>query len=242
MFPGKKVIFNKNLYHGFQAFGHQAGHPYPYLHPQTVGVFAVSEHNLQHLQFAFPETPVYRMYASIDTDLFAYRPLIEKRRKIACIAKAPEPSLTLYHLLQARAMAGHNVLKEYEWVFLRGFSQEQMADVLGDALALVCLSTYEGLPRTVVEGLACGCLVVGYGSGPLQECVPSECRHTTDDFIALAKHLEAITAAFPNGLGQWEALSRAGRCFALQFSVDRQREHLLNAWSEITRHSAAVLP
>lgn len=231
--PGKKVIFNKNLYHGYGVFGESRSVYYPYRDPKVVAAFAVSDHNLRHLEFAFPDTRIFRMYAHIDCRLFAFRPIQTKRRRIAVAAKSPTPRSVVYHTLMARNAAGLNNLQDYEWTFLQGYSEHDVAQILQDSLILLFLSTYEGLPRIVLEGMACGCLVVGYGAGPMKECLPAEYQFEPDDFMSIVKRIESITKAFPTEIDPWAPLAEAGRKIAGAFTLDRQKACLVSAWDEI---------
>lgn len=234
-YPGKLVIFNKNLYTGFKAFGSSAVDTHVYNDPRIAAVFSVSEHNLQHLRFAFPGARFYRMFAHIDCKLFAYRPPAEKRKIIACVSKAWDPTAILFHTLLARNRAGLNNINQFRWIFLRGQSERDMASILQDAAILVSLSTYEGLPRTVLEAMACGCLPVCYGTGPLKEMLPVEARFEPDDLVAAATYIESVAREFPAISSDWALQSARGRKIAEAFSLERQREHLLTAWEEICR-------
>lgn len=232
-YPGKIVIFNKNLYMGFTAFGSSRADQYVYDDPRIAAVFTVSEHNLRHLRFAFPRARMYRMFAHIDCERFAYRAPGEKKKVIACVAKAWDPTAVVYHMLLARNQAGLNNLDEFQWIFLRGQSERQMASILGDAFMLVSLSTYEGLPRTVLEGMACGCLPVCYGTGSLKEILPLEARFEPDDLVGIATYIEDMARQFPAVSPAWALQSASGRKTVEAFSLERQREHLLAAWTEI---------
>jgi Glycosyl transferases group 1 len=232
--PGKKVIFNKNLYIGFKTLGVGPGRiSYPYLGSDVVATFAVSDHNYRSLAVAFPEAKIFRMYGHIDCSMFAYRPLSDKKQRIALVAKSEGPLSVLYHILNARAQAGLNNLSSYEWVLLQEFKHKQMAEILGDSLILVSLSTYEGLPRTVLEAMASGCIVVGYGTGALKECLIPEYQSEPDDFIAMARRIEDITRAFPDNIESWTPSTLEARKIAEQFTAERQRKHILDAWDWI---------
>jgi len=232
-FPGKKVIFNKSLYYGFRTFGAKRDAYDVYADETVAAVFAVSDHNLSHLRFAFPGIKLFRVYTHIDCQLFRYREPAQKKKKIACVLKAKEPLTVLYQMLRSRSRQGLNRLSEYEWVFLQGYSLEQIAEILQDALILISLNTCEGLPRTVLEGLACGCLVFGYGKGPLEECLPLKSRFEPDDLLTMSQSIERILNSFPVIGEAWAESSNAGRCVAETFSLERQRDHLIAAWEEI---------
>jgi hypothetical protein len=233
--PGKRVIFNKNLYYGYDVLGLEPVARLPYSHPKVEAIFSVSEHNLSHLRFAFPRAPLFRMFAHIDTDRFTFRPLAEKKRRIACIMKEKEELAVLYHTLCARAGAGLNQLANYEWTFLQGLSEREAAQVLSESLLLVGMSTHEGLPRTVLEGMAAGCLLVVPRTGPTKECVPAEYQFEPDDFITMARRIEAVTNAFPGDLAAWAPVVERGRALAQSFTRERQKQHLLSAWEQILK-------
>jgi glycosyltransferase involved in cell wall biosynthesis len=239
LLPGRRVIFNKNLHYGYKALGLMRLPMHPYAHPKVAGIFAVSEHNLKHLRFAFPNAPLFRMYAHIDCDLFAFRPLPEKKRRIVFTRKAPEDLACLFHTLAARAAAGLNNLGDYEWVFLEGKSEQETARLLSESAMFVTLSTQEGLPRTVLEAMACGCLVIAYGSGPLAECLPEEYRLERDDFIAAAERIESMARAFPDGLRAWTPAIAKGRKIAESYTRAQQQQHLVAAWEQILSTSRA---
>jgi glycosyl transferase family 1 len=232
--PGKKVVFNKNLYIGFDALGlNQASVRYPYVESEVVAAFAVSNHNYQTLAFTFPKAKLFRMYARINCDMFAYRPLSDKKRRIAVVVKAKEPLSVLYHILNARAQAGLNNLSDYEWTFLRGYTHNQVAKILCESLMLISLSTYEGLPRIILEAMASGCIVISYGTGALKECLMPEYRFEPDDFTAMARRIEEIAKAFPANMESWGPCTVAARKIAEEFTYERQRKHVIEAWERI---------
>ena len=233
MFPGKKVIFNKALYLGFGCFGNDPDSYKVYGGNNVVAVLAVSEHNLQHLRFAFPDAKIFRTFTQIDCGLFLYRPLTEKKKRIACVMKALPPLWVLYHMLCSRAQQGLNKISEYEWVFLKGYTLEQTAALLQETLILISLNTWEGLGRINLEAMACGCLVFGYGTGALKEYLPPESIFEPDNLVEVAKRIESITNSFPavdESLCTW---SRLGRRTAENFSKEQEKKHLIAAWKEI---------
>jgi len=231
--PGRRVIFNKNLYLGYASLGLFRQARYPFDSKNVVGVLSVSDHNLEHLRLAFPGASLFRMYAFIDCDLFDFRPLAQKRKRIVCTTKAPEDVAVLYHTLFARSAAGLNQIADYEWVFLRSLSEADTARLLRESLMVISLSTHEGLPRVVLEAMASGCLVVGYGTGPLKECLPEEYRFQHDDFMGLVRHIEQITEQFPKGLQHWTHITEQARRVAETYTRARQQEHLIAAWQQI---------
>jgi glycosyltransferase involved in cell wall biosynthesis len=233
-FPGRKVIFNKNFYYGFQIFS-QASHEAfdGYTDDSVVAIFAVSDHNVAHLRCSFPNAKVFRMFFHIDSDLFSYAPLSRKQRVIACVSKEKDQLDILRQMAISRSRAGLNVVSDYRWVLLEGFNERQMAQTLQSALVAISLSAKEGLGRTLLEAMACGCLSLGLGVGALKESLPQECQFEPEDFIAMIERIEQITNTFPHNVAQWQSLSEAGRKIAEAFTRRQQKEHLLNAWDQI---------
>ncbi len=232
-FAGRKVIFNKSIYIGFRSIGTRFCTRDPYVDTGVVAVVAVSEHNADHLRFAYPRLPVFPVLSSIDPNRFAYRPLREKKRQIVCISKAPFQLATLYQMLRARTHAGLNLLGEFSWVVPSTLCEDEMALLLQDSLIFVFLAVEEGLGFAVLEAMACGCLVMAYGHGPLADYLPSNSRFAYSDLLGIARRIEQIAEAFPDGIDQWQPLSEAGRAVALRYSRDREVRSVIDAWNQI---------
>jgi hypothetical protein len=236
--PGRKVIFNKNLYIGFAAFGQEPPTPYPYSDPSVIATFAVSEHNCAHLRCAFPAARVYRMSHHIDVTRYTFRPLSAKRARIVCVAKEPAATAVLYHMLMARAAAGLNKLAAFTWTPLTGRTEAAAAAMLDESLIAISLSTHEGLPRTLLEAMACGCIVIAHGAGAGLEFLPPEYQYVHDDFVAMVRAIETVTDAYPSALQPWEAVTMRARRVAESFTRARQAEAVVAAWTEILSASS----
>jgi Glycosyl transferases group 1 len=228
--PGRKIIFNKNIYHGALALGRLEGAADPYVDPWTQAAFAVSDDNARYLRSAYPALPVHRLYPGIDGQLFRPRPLAGKSKTIVTNTKAAPEVLTLYHLLRARAAQGENQLAGWRWVYLEGCPERQVAEHLAEASIFVFLSTEEGFGRMPVEALSAGCVVVGYDVGPMRESLPEASRFRVGDFLGMAALIEKVAADHPGGMLRWEALVAEGRAAAARYSRDQQRANVLAAW------------
>lgn len=236
-YPGRKVVFNKNLYCGFQVFGEERPTCDPYQDENVVAALTVSEHNTNHLKFAYPHLQVIRVYAGIDQQIFRYNRHADKDRQIACISKSASRGmlLTLYHTLQSRADAGLNRLKEYDWVFIEGQSEQEVAAVLFKSLIFIFTSAEEGLGRMPLEAMLSGCLVAGLESGPLKEYLLPRYRFEVGNVIDMARYIEEITQSFPENNAEWQRLSIDGRESALAYSLQHQEQSVIAAWEQILR-------
>ncbi len=236
-FPGKKVIFNQNVYYGFQTFSFQKPDFYPYLHPDIKGVLVVSMHNEKYLNFAYPKLDLFRVYCGVNLETFAFQPLKKKKKMIACNpAKRPLDISLLYHLLQSRAEQKLNVLKEYEWVFIENKTEKEVAQIMQDSLIFIFLSKEEGFPLMPLEAMACGCLVVAYGVEPVTEYLSSPFLFEPGDILSVAGSIEAITQSYGEKM-EWETISNNNREVALQYSLQREEESVVAAWKEILQRS-----
>jgi glycosyltransferase involved in cell wall biosynthesis len=232
-FPGRKVIFNKNLYHGFTCYSEQSDTLYPYHSPEVVAVFTVSRHNEDVLRYTYPKLLVKRMYAEIDPTIFRFCPLVNKRPQIVYVHKARESTLAIRHIIESRAQGGFSSGRQFRWYPLEDLSQCELAASLFNSLLLIFPSVYEGLPRMVLEAMASGCVVAAYGNGPLAEILPSRYSFQHSDLLGITTFVEEVMNSYPAALDKWSAVVKEGRQTAETFSVERQTRHLVEAWNEI---------
>jgi Glycosyl transferases group 1 len=191
-YPLKKVIFNKSIWKGFAALGENQTAISPYRHSDVVAVLTMSEHNSSVMRYAYPELPVFHVVPFIDTELFTFRPLSGRKPQIAYATKAADSVLTLYHIVMARATSGLNALRDWNWVKLEGKSEQNMLNIFQESELLVFLSSEEGLGRTVLEAMACGCPVVGFKNGTIHEILPTELQFEWGDFLSLSRFIEDL--------------------------------------------------
>jgi len=234
--PGQKVIANQNCYYGFAAFDFKKPDPYPYLRTDIKGVMTVSDHNQRYLAFAYPNLKIHRVYYSTDPDTFVFNDVNNKKRKIACLpSKNTMDLLQLYHIAQSRAEQGLNWLNEYEWVFIKDKSQQEVAEILRDSIVFVFLSTVEGLPRMPLEAMLSGSIVLAYCHGPLTEFLRPDNSFASErfDIISLVMNLEKVTELFLEDPERLRRISEAARKTALEYSYEKEEKTYLAFWREV---------
>jgi glycosyltransferase involved in cell wall biosynthesis len=233
--PGRKVIFNKNLFGGFITCGRRLPDYYDCQRPDVVAILTVSQHNRAHIEFTYPHVPVLLVDYDLRSEQFPFRALSSKRPVIACSPKAPKHILPVFHMIRSRGIAGLNRNKNFGWVVLENMSERQVASVLGEALLLVFLSIEEGLPRLPLEAMSSGCLIAAYGQGPLQEYLPKEYSFECGDILSVAQFIESVMNAYPAGLARFDEVTRDARRTAEMYSTERQESTVVQAWETILR-------
>lgn len=240
-FPGKKVIFNQNIYYGFRIFDWQKPEPYPYLHCDVRGVLVVSEHSKKYLSFAYPELDIFRVYCGLDTNKFAFKYLHQKKKKIACNpAKRPLDISLLYHLLQSRAEQRINVLSDYEWVFIENKTETEVVQIMQESLIFLFLSKEEGFPLMPLEAMSCGCLVFAYDVAPLTEYIPKEFLFEQGDIMGIAKSIETIAEFLEEKIEKWQPICKNSRDIALQYSLEKEEQRVIATWEEILQKNSSA--
>lgn len=230
---GWKVIFDKNIYHGFQSLGIAKCEEYPYLSRDVLAVMTVSEHNMRYLKFAYPSVEVVRVQFSIDTDQFRLRPWLNKRPCLMVTPKGERQMAAVLHTLWARGHKSLNRACDFDLVVASELPEHKVASALQDCPIFLFLNIEEGLGRMPLEAMACGAVAIGYGCGPLVETLPSACRFAYDDIIGVCEFIERLMDGFISGRSVCDdVLIEASKKIA-EFSRVRQEESVLQAWQRI---------
>src|ERR1700730_2328581 len=231
-YPGRKVIFNKGLWNGFSEIARTGDDPYTL--PEVLAVLSVSEHNRQNLQFTYPQLPLIHVTEHLDSEIFRYVPIRQKRKQIALSPKATARTHCIQHMFGARAKAGLNRGLEYRWISLEHKTEQEIAKDLGEAMMFLFCSSEEGLGRVALEAMLCGCLPLAYRVGPLREYLPPFLPSDIGDPLEIVRIMErVVNSQEPGALFETELL--ACRQTALQFSAEKQSDSVCNAWEEILK-------
>ena len=82
----------------------------------------------------------------------------EKRPKVCYLTRKERSAAWLHSVLYAKGKP----FTEFEWMPLRELSEDEYARNLREASVYVSTNMQEGMNTSVLEAMACGCLVVGY--------------------------------------------------------------------------------
>jgi hypothetical protein len=229
---GRKVIFNKNIFRGFMAFGRRRPSPDPYRHHDTVAAFVVSTHNAEQLRYAYPELDIFHVVMDLRPGVFTFEPLSQKKRQVVSVIKG-RGSAAAYQMFQARVEAGLIPRAPGDWMFLDGLSERNVAEVLRESLILVFQSVEEGLGRLPLEALLAGCVVIGYSAGPLKGVLPPQLCAAYANPVELCRLIESVLSADANRLQELQELVLKARDQALQYSSAQQEQSVCLAWQAI---------
>ena len=113
---------------------------------------------------------------SIDAGRYLYEPAQKKDKVVYTTRKDTSGEWLQGVLLRKNPLFAH-----YTWLPLRGMDEESYAQQMREATIYLATTMQEGMHVSVLEAMACGCLVVGYtgiggnaymiGQGKAQNCI-----------------------------------------------------------------------
>ena len=233
-----KVILNQNAYLTFYSYRIQPKVETPYTHPEVVGAFCVSEDNYRYLSYVFPNLFIQRLHYGIDPGLFHPEP------KIARIAVMPrkqrEQAVQILSILILR-----DALRDVQVKLIQNMSEQETAEVLRQSMIFLSLSDQEGFGLPPAEAMACGCIVVGYhGVGGREFFKPEHCFPVeADDIITYVQTIERVLDRIRAGDAEIAGIGeRAARFIAQEYSLERERADVINAWKSIHARLGRTFP
>jgi len=235
-FPGKKIIFNQNIYHGFHAFKFNKIDKWPYLDKNVKFILTVSAHNQRYLEFIFPHIRVRRIYNGVDSEKFVYKPIAQKKRIITVLpTKSPMDTIFLYQAISARARQGLNELKDYRWHFIDSVSEKETAKIFAETLIFLFFSLYEGCPLMPLEAMLSGAVIVAHKRGPYSEYLNNSNSFLIDvsDKLGAVKIVEDIAEKFAYKRQNLTSVSQKAYETARKYSLEREEKSVLKFWKEV---------
>lgn len=153
----------------------------------------------------------------VDTTKFCYESQ-QKKRQIAYNARKDISGEILRSIFERKS----NRVGKYKWVLLENLNEDEYARVLVESEIFLATSPQEGIPTSVLEAMAAGCVVIGYagvggndnmiGSGDGQNCFLVE----NGDIPAFGSLLEEVLRDAGTGDGHKRIIGNA-RATAARF-------------------------
>lgn len=154
-----------------------------------------------------------------------------KRPKICYLTRKERSAAWLHQVLYAKG----DPFSRFEWMPLRELSEEEYARNLREATVYVTTNMQEGMNTSVLEAMACGCLVVGYSGvgggvymkpeGPTQNCILVE----NGNVPALGRRLESVLRDLADRPDAYARITKNGLETAGAYSDPRDEAESLRA-------------
>lgn len=166
----------------------------------------------------------------LDTSKYFYQPE-RKRNKISYMIRKDPSGEILRSIFKRKG----GFFTRYEWSQLKDLSEEEYSRQLVDSRIFLATSPQEGMPTSILEAMASGCIVVGFsgiggndfmvGKGEEQNCVLVE----NGDMPNLGKKIEEVIFSFRKDDHTFEHIIQNGLTTAKQFGdFNKEGESLKN--------------
>jgi hypothetical protein len=225
----RKAVFNQNAYYTWTSQPLKGKFDPPYLNPQVIATIVVSEDSRRYLEYVFPKMPIYRIRYSINPKLYFPE---QKKKQIAVMPrKNLEDVKQVLHNLSCRG-----ALQGWKVALIDKFSEAQAAAVLRESAVFLSSSHPEGFGLPPCEGLACGCIVVGYHGGGGKEFLLPEFSFpiAVGDILDFVKTAESVFKEYAKDREMFATMTEKAAGFMREnYSEDRERESIVTCWRAI---------
>ena len=140
--------------------------------------------------------------------------------------------------LQGVLLRKHPKLAEYEWLPLRNLDEATYAQHLRESAVYLTTTLQEGMHVSVLEAMACGCLVVGFtgiggntymvGQGETQNCILVE----NGNLPLLGETLEQLLLKFQTDRGSYASVIQQALITAAPYQLRAAEAQSLRAFFE----------
>ena len=154
----------------------------------------------------------------VDTEAYHYDPSL-KIPKISYMARKDLSG----EILNAIFRRKESPAGKYRWIYLKDLDEETYGNQVLESRIFLATSTQEGMPTSILEAMAAGCLVLGFsgmggedymvGNGQKQNCFLVE----NGNYPALGKLLERITDGWQSDCHRYDPVIINGIETARQF-------------------------
>ena len=229
--PNRKVVFCQNP-HGAASQG--VGRLSPQAQARYRTFMACSPGVALWISRFLDHDVIGTVPAFADERLFIPAP---KQRVIAAIPrKRPEELRAIQHMF-GRLYRGD---APWRWDVIEGRTEAQAAQALGEAAVFLSLARLEGMSMTILEAMACGCLVAGFtGAGPREYVTSMNGLWVAeDDCEAAAMALVRAVALAQEDAAAAHLMRHAARTTAAQWT----HAHFVEALDSFWREAMGVTP
>jgi len=225
--PCNKVLFCQGHYNIFNYLPEQKRYE-----DYGVSDFLVSSKEVQRFIEDVFKVPTTLIPYAVDKQIF--KPSDEKRKLLL----AYMPRRGAWNINQIKGILYHRApeLRDIQWVPIDNLSLEEVASVLQNCFVFLSTGYREGFGLPPVEGMACGCIIVGFPAGGGREYAKKENGFwvTDEDPLLLADVLENVLKLIKHDPNNRLITSKreSGYQTANYYSIGRQKDILINYWQQ----------
>lgn len=225
--PNPKVVYCRNAHYIWQGLNGRGS----YSDFGVRHVLAPAHSVLHFLRRRMPELTLYHVPSSVDPQQFAC-----PQQKDLRIAYTPRKRPWEVPVIRD-AMAGcHTEFAQIPWLPLEDLPETQFAAALGGSAIFLSLARQEAHSLTVLEAMSCGCIVAGYSGNPGgsdSSTAANGLWAPEDDVFDCAEQLAQAARLVSERGHQYQAMVRAARITAAQYSPERVATMAVDAWTQI---------
>lgn len=185
----------------------------------------------------FPGVDLFLVPYPLDTRLF--RGSEPKRLQIAFMpSKRALEAAVIADLFRAE----NPVFRSIPWIELAGFTETQMAQILGETAVYLSLSRFDSFGLATLEAMSCGCVVAGFtGFGGMEYAASKNGFWAQeDDCFGCTDQLKRAVELATRGGDQYRDVAEWAIKTAEQYSLERFKRRLLATWETLTAGAFAA--
>jgi glycosyltransferase involved in cell wall biosynthesis len=224
----RKFVFCQNPFYIWRGLGPNAS----YADLGVEQVICVSQTTMHYMQLRMPAMKIAFVPFFIDHTIF--RPGTRRELQIACVPrKRPNELMAIRDLFRAV----YPQLSHVRWNLIEKATERQVAQAMADSAIFLSLARLEAHGMTLLEAMACGCLVAGFHGTP----GGSDSAHAAnglwapdDDIVACVQQLGRACATVLEGSPAYEMMVARGRQTADAYRRDETVRLLEQFWRAVT--------
>jgi Glycosyl transferases group 1 len=151
--PNRKLVFCRNHFYAWRGLG-DCNH---YADFGVTGALCTGRYVAAYFRVRFPSLPIAIMPSCVDLNVFRLQG--QKKLQIAFAPhKRPMEAAFIRDLFRAEAPENRRI----PWIEIAKMNESQVAAVLGESAIYLSLCRLEAFAQSLLEAMACGCVVAGF--------------------------------------------------------------------------------
>lgn len=177
--------------------------------------------------------PVTRIEVPVDRNRFSYDPR-QKKRRVVYMAHRNDQGEWIEKIFRQLPRP----VPQWKWRGVRGLGMDQYAAVMRQAQIFVATGLREGVPGPILEAMASGTVVVGYGGVGGNEYIMDQgvrqnaFRVENGDYFALGRVLEQVLPMVENEAPLVASIRQNGLETVRPLTFEAERTSLLQFWEQ----------